>query len=109
MYITKENAVIGSGATYCMYSDRKACTIIAKTKNTLTLQKDKAELLTKPEFIIGGFSAHCTNNNNMEYKYSPDKDGIIEKAYWSEKQKRFLVNKYYSVIEGRHEFYDYNF
>jgi hypothetical protein len=41
-------AEVGDGATYCMYTDRKACTVIKVTSKTITLQEDKATRLTDP-------------------------------------------------------------
>jgi len=102
---------IGQGATICHWSDRTACTIIAVSKSgkTITLQADHAELDDwAPEMIPGGFAAHCTNNHSQRYRYSPNPDAPIRKA-------RLRNNGCYrtsngeKVIEGRHQFHDYNF
>lgn len=104
---------VGDGATICLYSDRHACTVIAKTKKTITLQQDKATLDPnfKPEFIVGGFAAHCTNQNDQKYTYERDPNGEIFKCYWSERLGRYTTggDQSIGVSVGRHEFYDYNF
>jgi hypothetical protein len=101
---------VGDGCTYHLYSDSHACTVIKRTPKTITIQRDKAILSPdfKPEWIPGGFAAHCTNQYEQEYTYERDPNGEIIKAYWSEKRGGFVyLDKIVSL--GRHEFYDYNF
>ena len=62
----------------------------------------------KPEFIVGGFAAHCTNQDEQEYDYEPNENGTIYVAHWSERKKGFYSNGLH-VTPFRHEFYDYNF
>lgn len=45
---------VGDGATICLYSDRHACTVIAKTAKTITLRRDKAML--DPNFKLGRYT-----------------------------------------------------
>lgn len=107
----RDHAQVGDGATVCFYTDRHACTIIKRTAKTLTLRQCEATLKPdfKPEFVIGGFSAVCLNQNKQDYDYEENPHGSIYIARWSEKKKRFVADKSLRVIEGRHEFYDYNF
>lgn len=107
----RDNAQVGDGATVCYFSDAHAYTIIKRTAKTLTLQRDKATLKQsfKPEFIVGGFCAHCTNQSEQDYDYERDPNGGIEIARWSERKKGFYVNGCLHVIPNRREFYDYNF
>ena len=104
---------VGDGATLCLYSDRHACTVIKKTAKTITVQRDKATLdpTFKPEWIVGGFAAHCTNQNEQKWNYERDPNGEITKCYWSEKLGRYTTggDQSIKVSPGRHEFYDYNF
>lgn len=104
---------VGEGVTLCYYSDRHACTVIARTKNTLTVQRDKAILDPnfKPEWVAGGFAGHCTNADEQSYTYERDPKGTIYKCNWSEKNGRFQHGSDGSirVRRGRHEYYDYNF
>lgn len=101
---------VGDGVTLNLWSDRQAYTIIRRTPYTLTLQRDKATLDPnfKPEFIVGGFAAHCTNQDEQSYTYERDPNGGTTVVYWSKKYGRFMyLGK--SISVGRHEFYDYNF
>ena len=102
---------VGDGVTVHYWSDANAYTIIKRTAKSLTLQRDKATLSPdfKPEFIPGGFCAHCTNQYEQSYTYERDPNGRIMKAYWSEKKKCFFADKSLRVTPGRHEYYDYNF
>lgn len=104
---------VGDGVTMCLYSDQHACTVIAKTAKTITIQRDKATLDTnfKPEFIVGGFAAHCTNQEDQKWTYERDLNGEITRCYWSEKLGRYTTGGDQSIriSPGRHEFYDYNF
>lgn len=104
---------VGDGVTICYYSDRHACTVIARTKCSLTIQRDKAILDPnfKPEWVAGGFAGHCTNAEEQSYTYERDPNGEIYKCNWSEKNGRFQYGSDGSIRirRGRHEYYDYNF
>lgn len=102
---------VGDGVTVHYYTDAKAYTVIKRTAQELTLQRDKAILSPdfKPEFIPGGFCGTVINQEEQSYSYEPDKNGRVVKAYWSEAKKAFYVEKSLRVGKGRHEFYDYNF
>ena len=106
----KENAKVGDGATVCYYSDRDAYTIVKRTKETLTLQRDKAVLSDEfhPVFVPGGFAGTVINQHEQRYTYEPDPDGSTVTAHWSEKKVGYYWHGI-RVIPGRHEFYDYNF
>ena len=97
--IYRYNIKVGDGATVCYYTDREAGTIIKRTKNTITIQRDKA---------------FRTDNNGMsdcqEYRYERDENGLIEVYHWSNKYGCFRnsKNKLF-VINGRHKYYDYSF
>lgn len=104
---------VGDGVTYRLYSDSYACTVIKRTAKTLTIQRDKATLDPgfKPEFILGGFSAHCTNSEEQSYTYERNPNGEVFVCHWSEKKGRFQCGEDGSVriTRGRHEYYDYNY
>lgn len=107
-----KNIEIGEGITINLYSDSHAYTVIKRTKSTITIQRDKATLKPefKPEFIEGGFSCICTNQNEQDYNYKKDKDGHIITLRWSNKYNTWSTGNHgRSVSLGRHEFYDYNF
>lgn len=93
----RDNAQIGDGATLNLWTDRHAYTIIARTPQTLTLQRCIAKR---------------TDNNGMsecqDYKYEDNPNGGIIKAHWSKKDKVFKHSGM-TVTYGRHEYWDYSF
>ena len=104
---------VGDGVTVRLYTDAHACTVIARTAKTMTVQRDKA---TKdpsfvPQWEPGGFSAICTNNNEQKWNYQRDPQGEIIKCHWSEVRGAWQAGEggCLSVYRGRNEFYDYNF
>lgn len=109
--LTPATAKVGNGATICLWSDRHACTIIKVTKTTVTVRRDKATLKPefKPDFIVGGFSVHCTNQEEQDYTYEADENGTVETFYWSNKYNQYGTPNNPCLIRGRHEYYDYNF
>lgn len=102
---------VGDGVTVRFYTDAHAGTVIRKTKTMLIIQQDKATLDPSftPEFDVGGFAAHCSNNNEQKYNYERDPEGTIYKARWSEKDGCYKYDGCCRISRGRHEFYDYNF
>ncbi len=105
------NIQVGDGVTIHYYTDAHAGTVIGRTKNTLTIQRDKATLKDnwKPEIVPCGFVGHCINQQDQEYIYERDEKGQIFKAHWSNKKGKFYIDGCLRVTKGRHEFYDYNF
>lgn len=102
----------GDGATICYYSDRTACTVIRKSSSgkTVWLQVDKAHKGDwQPEFVPGGFSGHCINNEDQTYTHEPDLNGAIYRASYRKNGKLYVSNTNNPVIIGRHHFHDYNF
>ena len=77
--LTPLTAKVGDGATVKLLTDCHACTIIKVTKTTVTVRYDKAILNPdfKPEWVVGGFSAHCTNSEEQTYTYEPDENGNV--------------------------------
>lgn len=103
---------VGDGCTVRFYTDCHACTVIRKTKTTITVQRDKATLDPNwhPEFVVGGFVAHCTNQDEQTYSYERNTEGETYTARWSEAYGRYINDAQgYRITPGRHEFYDYNF
>ena len=110
-HLTPANAKVGDGATVYLYTDSHAGTIVKVTKCTVTVRRDKAIIDPnfKPEFILGGFCAHCTNQNEQRYTYEPNENGELTTVYWSKKYNRYGQPGDIHLGKGRHEFYDYNF
>ena len=110
-YLTPANIHVGDGVTVNLWSDRYAATVIKVTKSTVTVRRDKATLNPdfKPEWIPGGFAAHCTNQDEQSYTYEPDEKGTEYTFRWSRKYQRYGQPGNLTLSKGRHEFYDYNF
>jgi len=110
-HLTPANAKVGEGATINFYTDREAGTIVKVTKRTITIRRDKAirDPNFKPEFIPGGFAAHCINQDEQSYTYEPNENGKLTTIWWSNKYNRYGTPGNLTVSKGRHEFYDYNF
>lgn len=110
-HLTPVNVKVGDGVTVNYWSDRHAGTVVKVTKSTVTIRRDKAikDPNFKPDFIIGGFAAHCTNQDERTYTYEPDENGQLTTIHWSKKYNRYGTPGNLSVSKGRHEFYDYNF
>jgi hypothetical protein len=111
-YLTPANIKVGDGVTMHLYSDAHAGTVIKVTKTTVTVQRDKATLNPnfKPEFVVGGFAGHCTNQNEQTYTYeqNPNVETVVFR--WSTKYGSYRNNAQgRKLMKGRHEFYDYNF
>ena len=104
---------VGDGVTMYLWSDAHACTVIAKTAKTITIQRDKAirDPIFTPEWVPGGFSAICTNSDEQSWTYERNPDGEIIRCRWSEKNGRYQTGSDGSIKIGigRHEHYDYNF
>ena len=109
--LTPATVKVGDGVTINLWSDRHAATVIKVTAKTVTVRRDKATLNPdfKPEFIPGGFAAHCTNQSEQRYTYEPDEKGEIRTFHWSDKFQRYGQPGNLTLSKGRHEFYDYNF
>lgn len=102
---------VGDHCHICHYSDVSPVTVVKRTAKTITVRYDKAERDPewKPEWIPGGFSAYCTNNDEQRWIISEDLDGKTDVFRWS---------KVYNVFRNKHgeklfpewrKHYDYNF
>ena len=102
---------VGDKAHVRMWSDEYPVTIIKKTATTLTVRRDKAVLDPnwKPEFVLGGFSAHCTNNDEQKWIISDDPDGDVEVFRWSKCMNCFKDNCNCKLLPGWTKVHDYNF
>lgn len=111
LYNPLDDAKVGDGATLIGYSQRYAYTIIARTEKVITIQRDKTKLLNGDDLVfhVGGFAAHCSNQNIQEYEYTADPEGLIQKIS-RRKDGTYRVQKSSEIaVSGRSEFYDYNF
>ena len=102
---------VGDHCHICHWSDVTPCTIIAKTPTTLTVRHDKAtrDENWKPEWDIGGFSAHCTNIDEQKWNIEEDEDGTVEVFRWSKRYNQYRNTCGEKLFPEWKKFYDYNF
>lgn len=63
----------------------------------------------KPEFIPGGFCAHCTNNNSQKYIFEQNNDSIVIRARLQKNGKWKSAFGEHRISDVPKAFYDYNF
>jgi hypothetical protein len=124
-----DNAEVGDGATYTIFSDSQAGTIIKRTPKSITWQRDKAALLNSPKSgeedalvcTPGGFAGHTSGI--QRHSYERDTEGRVIKFTRREVHNKYTgETKVYwvqsghptrspgcSLTDGRHEHYDFNF
>ena len=104
---------VGDHCHICHWTDVSPCTVIKRTPTTITVRHDKATRRPewKPEWVIGGFSAHCTNNDDQENAWiiEEDPNGYTEVFRWSKR-----INAYKNASDEKlspewAKFHDYNF
>ena len=102
---------VGDHAHICHYSDISPVTIVKKTAQSMTVRFDKAERDPnwKPEFVIGGFSAHCTNNDEQKWLIEEDPNGRTEVFRWHKRTNHFENGCGEKLLPGWMKHYDYNF
>jgi len=118
---------VGDGATINMYSDSKACTIVAISDKRITVQYDDVKLLNgaksgEPDalvFDVGGFSAHCSGRQRWETTPNPEGGKVTYSLRKWNDYKNEPVMRWAPVgskrhegsglTEGRHHHYDFNF
>lgn len=119
-----DDAQIGDGATYTIFTDAEAGTIIARTATRITWQRDKATLQNgvnsgAPDaltFKPGGFCGHTSGRQRYTYETNPDG---ARRTFTRRKLSNGQVvwkevghptrSRGCSLTAGRHEHYDFNF
>jgi hypothetical protein len=91
------------------YSDIVPFEVIKETKKTITIRQMQFEKAFKPEYVEGGFSAICTNNNKQEWIIAQNENNPLIKAYM--RKDGFYWSKYgkHIISDVPVKFYDYNF
>ena len=131
-----DNANVGDGVTYNMYSDREAGTIIEieksreRTAKVITMQFDTVTLLNgansdAPDRLRcypGGFAGHVEGRQRYSYERNPNGATIkFSRRVITNKSTGEIVRIEYKRVGvpvretgstlsvGRHQHYDYNF
>lgn len=97
------NEKIGKYVSRAGYSDVSIIGNIVgvKGKRTFLVKSMSAEKqIAKLEFLVGGFAAHCVNQDNQEWSFK-EYDEIIE--------VKNLKNSRLVFSEKPYHYYDYNF
>lgn len=106
---------VGDGATFNLFTDRHAGTVIKATAKTVTFQRDKVTLDKEKSdlnFSVGGFAAHVSGK--QVWKTERDPEGYTQvfslrsNGRWVKKGAK-MNSRGYTLSPGRHEKYDYNF
>lgn len=102
---------VGDRVHIQMYSDVEPATVVKRTAKSITVRKDKAERdpSWKPEFIVGGFAGHCTNQDSQRWFITEDLEGSTERFNWSEKYGCWKNRADETLWPDWEKFYDYNF
>ena len=100
---------VGKFANHHMYSDINPYEIVRIISDkTIEIRPMDAERDPdwKPEFVVGGFAGHCTNNNAQEWIYTsnPEAETIRirkkkDRDEWTHSGSRFVVSN--DPIKGR--------
>lgn len=115
-----DNAKVGDGATWTVYSDAHAGTIIERNASTIKWQRDQATLLNRagssePDaltFTPGGFCGHTSGV--QRYDYERDPNGEV-RTFRKRKNGNWKLEgsgmreRGNNLRSGRHEYYDFNF
>ena len=102
---------VGDHAHVKHYSDISPCTVVKRTKTTITIRYDKTELDPnwKPEFVVGGFCAHCTNNDEQPWNIEEDPNGDTDVFRWHKNDNCFMNASGEKLYPEWMKKYDYNF
>ena len=101
---------VGDRASVHLYTDDNPCTIIKKTATSLTARYDKAtrDPSWKPEWVVGGLSAICTNQEDQKWIIEEDPNGATETFRWHKNEGAYMHNGC-RLTPGWYKKYDYNF
>ena len=101
---------VGMFCNEFLYSDVRPYEIVEvnKTGKTIKVRKMDAELdpSWKPEFIAGGFSAHCTNDTEQQWVITSNPNNFVLTLRLS--KKGFDRGRFW-VSDQPLKRYDYNF
>lgn len=102
---------VGDHAHVLLWSDIEPVTIIKQTATTLTVRYDKAERDPnwKPEWVVGGFSAICTNSSDQRWIIEEDPNGRTEVFRWHRSTGEYVSSSGLRLRPEWHKKYDYNF
>lgn len=82
-----------------------------KSETTLVIRRLQATLDPewRPRFQVGGFSAHCVNNNEQRWVYSRDNCSPLRIRLHKNGQWKDREGNRYKLSAAPRRFHDYNF
>lgn len=63
----------------------------------------------KPEFIPGGFAAHCVNQHSQRWIYTSNQNNAVRRIRLTKKGWRSSGGSMFVLAEAPRKFHDYNF
>lgn len=94
------------------YSDTKPYEVVRVISDkTLEVRAMDAKLAEgeKPEFIVGGFCAHCTNQSELKYDISSNDSNPVVRIRKRKDGYFYNSGDKFKLDEKPEYFYDYNF
>lgn len=114
-------AHVGQAATFTLWTDSYACTVIEvrKSGRELVLQRDKATLVNQGELVFepGGFVGHVSGVQKYQYERNTDGERIVVSLrtkkdgskVWKKVGQKTSSPGGVARLGVRNEHYDYNF
>jgi hypothetical protein len=95
-------------------TDRDPCEIIKWVSDcTIEIRHMKVERdpAYKPEFVAGGFSAVCLNQEDQKWIIEPNPENPIFRIRWSRRKKCWqdAHGNHFALAREPRKYYDYNF
>lgn len=99
-------------ANFIGYSDITPYEVVKViSEKTLEIREMDAELAEgqKPEFIPGGFSAHCTNQRELKYNITSNPANSVLRVRKHKNGYYYYQGRRFALSDVPVKFYDYNF
>ena len=100
-------------ATKIGYTDRHPFEIIRVVSDkTIEVRALDTELVNKHdlEFNVGGFSAHCSNQDEQQYKFTSNSENPIYRLRLQKGARTYTCKgQTFTLAEKPYKFYDFNF
>lgn len=107
-----EQATEKNFANLLGYSDVQPFEVVRRVSEKIVeVRPMKAERdpTWKPEFVKGGFAAHCTNQSEQRWIITPDEDAYTIRLHKRKDGYFYHKGTRFSLEEKPRRFYDYNF
>ena len=99
-------------ANHCMYSDVDPYEVVRVISDkTIEIRAMKAERddSVKLDFHVGGFSAHCSNQNQQKWIITSDETAPVKRIRLGKHGWKDAHGGRYNLSDKPRKFHDYNF